>query len=61
MLFFGLLDHDLQEVIELHPSKEGAEAELQELLGDEPGWVTKLEVVVVDFGTPPTVRATKRA
>ena len=57
MLFYGLLDRELQEVIEFYPSKEAAEAELQEILGDEPGWVTKLEVVVVDFETPPMVRA----
>ena len=50
MLFDGLLDRELQEVIEFYPSREAAEAELREILGDEPGWVRKLEVVRVDFG-----------
>jgi hypothetical protein len=43
--FYGLLDHDLREVIEFYPSREAAEKELAEILRDEPGWVTKLEVV----------------
>lgn len=57
MIFYGLLDHELHEVIEFYTSREAAEAELREILGDEPGWVTKLQVVAVDFGMPPTVRA----
>ena len=47
--FHVLLDHDLDEVIEFYPSREAAEAELAEILHDEPGWVEKLELVVVDF------------
>jgi hypothetical protein len=48
--FYGLLDHDLREAIEFYPSREAVEAELAEILGDEPGWVTKLEIVQVDLG-----------
>ena len=44
VLFYGLLDHELQEMIEFYPSREAAEAELAEILGDNPGWVSKLEV-----------------
>jgi hypothetical protein len=47
--FYGLLDHDLREVIEFDPSREAAEKELAEILRHEPGWVTKLEVVKVDL------------
>jgi hypothetical protein len=47
--FYGLLDRDLDEVIEFYPSREAAERELAEILADEPGWVEKLEIVLVDF------------
>ena len=47
--FYGLLDRDHAEVIEFYPSREAAERELAEILHDEPGWVEKLEVVLVDF------------
>ncbi len=46
---YGLLDHMIDEVIEFYPSREAAEAELAEILEDEPEWVTKLEVVFADF------------
>jgi hypothetical protein len=48
--FYGLLDRDLVEVIEFYPSREAAEKEFAEILADEPGWSTKLEVVQVDLG-----------
>jgi hypothetical protein len=47
--FHVLLDHGLSEVIEFYPSREAAQRELAEILADEPGWVEKLEIVVVDF------------
>lgn len=37
--FYGLLDHDLDEVIEFYPSRDEAEEDLAAILGDEPGWV----------------------
>jgi len=37
--FYGLLDHDIEEVIEFYVSKEAAEHEPAEMLADEPGWV----------------------
>ena len=40
---------DLDEVIEFYRSREAAERELAEILADEPGWVEKLEIVLVDF------------
>jgi hypothetical protein len=42
MIFGGLLDHDLDEMIEFYPSREAAEAELAEVLADEPGWATMI-------------------
>ena len=56
MRFYGLLDHDLDEVIEFYPSREEAERDLAEILAVEPGWVEKPEVVLVDFlGVEPAV------
>jgi hypothetical protein len=44
-------------VIEFYPSSEAAEAELAEILGDEPGWRDRFEIVIVDFGlAEPVVR-----
>lgn len=57
MIFYGLLDREIAEVIEFYPSREAAEAELREILADEPGWIAKLEVVAVDFvGDKPKVK-----
>jgi hypothetical protein len=43
-------------VIEFYPSRDAAEHELAEVLSDEPGWIDKLEIVLVDFsGAEPTV------
>jgi hypothetical protein len=36
--FYGLLDRELDEVIEFYPSLEDAEREFAEVLGDEAGW-----------------------
>jgi hypothetical protein len=59
MRFYGLLDHDLQEVIEFWVSNDAAQHELAEVLSDEPGWIDKLEIVLVDIGGPePTVAST---
>lgn len=46
----GLLDHELAEVIEFYPTQAEANVTLAEILGDEPGWESKLEIVRVDFG-----------
>ena len=59
--FYGLLDHEHAEVIEFYPSRHVAETEFAEILRDEPGWVEKLEIVLVDFGgLEPTVATTAR-
>jgi hypothetical protein len=47
--FYGLLDREHAEMIELYPSREAAARELAEILADEPGWVEKLEIVLVHF------------
>jgi hypothetical protein len=49
MRFYGLLDHEIEEIIEFYPSYWAAEAERLEILEDEPLWWDKLEVVLVDF------------
>jgi hypothetical protein len=54
--FYGLLDRDHAEVIEFYPSLQGAELALREILGDEPDWAGRFEVVLVDFsGAEPAV------
>jgi hypothetical protein len=47
--FYGLLDREHAEMIELYPSREAAARELAEILADEPEWVEKLEIVLVHF------------
>jgi len=37
------------ETLDLFVSREAAEAELQEILQDEPGWVNVLSVVPIEF------------
>jgi hypothetical protein len=54
----GLLDREIERVIEFYPSLEAAEAELAVILSDEPTWVAKLGIVLVDFsGAEPAVTA----
>jgi hypothetical protein len=50
VLLYGLLDRQLERVVEFYVSREAAERELAVLLRDEPEWVELLEVVRVDFG-----------
>jgi hypothetical protein len=51
MIFHGLADYSVNEVIELYCSEQEAEANLSEILRDEPGWAGTLEVVEVEFGS----------
>jgi len=37
-------------VIEFYPSRDAADREFAEILADGPGWVEKLEIVLVDRG-----------
>jgi hypothetical protein len=61
VVFYGLLDHNLDEVIEFCLTRDAAERELAEILADEPGWAAKLEIVLVDFGgLEPIVATTAR-
>lgn len=56
MLFWGIADADLSEVVEFFASRQDAERELRTILRDEPTWAGKLSVVAVDFSAPtPTV------
>jgi hypothetical protein len=51
VIFYGLVDHSVSEVIELYASSEEAEGTLRQILEDEPGWVGTLEVVEVELGS----------
>ena len=50
VIFFGLADYSVQEVIEFYPSREEAEETLRQVLEDEPAFENILEVVTVDLG-----------
>ncbi len=53
---YGLLDHDLDKVIEIYSSRDVADRELAEILHDEPHWAWRFEIVIVDLGgAEPTV------
>jgi len=51
MIFWGLADHRVEEVIDFYPSREEAEETLKQVLQDEPGWAGVLEVVSVELGS----------
>jgi hypothetical protein len=48
MLFWGLADYQVSEIIEVFARRAEAERMLQDCLSDEPEWATILEVVPVD-------------
>jgi hypothetical protein len=50
VLLHGLLDRQLERVVEFYVWREAAERELAVLLRDEPGWEAELAIVRVDFG-----------
>ena len=50
MLLYGLLDRQLERVVEFYVSREAVERERAVILADEPEWEAELEIVRVDFG-----------
>jgi len=50
VIFWGLADHRVEEVIDFYATREQAEKTLNEVLEDEPGWAGVLEVVEVELG-----------
>jgi hypothetical protein len=48
MIFWGLADHRVEEVIDFYATRGEAEETLKQVLEDEPGWVGVLEVVAVE-------------
>jgi hypothetical protein len=51
MIFWGLADHRVEEVIDFYATRGEAEETLRRVLEDEPGWVGMLEVVEVELGS----------
>jgi hypothetical protein len=51
MIFWGLADHRVEEVIDFYATREQAEETLKRVLEDEPGWAGMLEVVAVELGS----------
>jgi len=50
VIFYGLADHSVKEVIDVYASRDEAEETLEQVPEDEPGWAGILEVVAVDLG-----------
>jgi hypothetical protein len=50
VVFYGIADARLSEVVELYPTREKAETALAEVLFDEPDWRDVLSVVPVILG-----------
>jgi hypothetical protein len=51
MIFWGLADHRVEEVIGFYPTREQAEETLSQVLEDEPAGAGLLEVVEVELGS----------
>jgi hypothetical protein len=49
VVFYGVVDRRLREVIEFFASRSGAETFIAECLADEPDWTDILTVEVVEF------------
>jgi hypothetical protein len=50
VIFYGLAEYTLQEVVEMFVLREEAERTLREVLRDEPEWREILGLVRVEFG-----------
>ena len=50
MLWWGIRDRSTERVVEFFASRHEAEETLEEILGDEPGWTSILEVVPLELG-----------
>ena len=51
MIYYGVLDRRIGEVVEFFTSREGAEKFVAECLADEPEWRDVLAIHVVEFET----------
>jgi hypothetical protein len=47
MLFWGLADFSVGEIVEFYPSREDAERALRDVLADEPQWEGMLASMAV--------------
>lgn len=50
MLWWGIHDRSVKHVVEFFLSRDEAEETLEVILGDEPEWVSILEVVPLELG-----------
>lgn len=62
VVFWGIADAFIDEVVLFFASREEAQGELRAILQDEPGWADKLSLVLVDFSarTPDVHFVTER-
>jgi hypothetical protein len=49
VIFWGLIETDLQEAVELFVDRAEAEAALADVLHDEPGWEGLVVVEAIEF------------
>jgi hypothetical protein len=49
VVLYGLVELDLQEVVEFYPSQAEAEAALRAALNDEPDWAPILAVARIEY------------
>jgi len=49
MIFWGLADYEVNEIIEVFADRGDAEKMLRDCLSDEPDWAEILEVVPVEL------------
>ena len=53
MIFYGLADYAVDEIIEFYATKEDAQVALRQVLEDEPQWKPILGIETVNFGATP--------
>lgn len=52
MLWWGIHDRSVRQVVEFFLSRDEAEETLEAILGDEPEWADILEIVPLELGEP---------
>jgi hypothetical protein len=52
MIFYGLADYRLLEIIDSWPRREETEEALRQVLEDEPSWIGLVGVEAVELSTP---------
>jgi hypothetical protein len=51
VIFYGVVDAQIDEIVEFFASPADAERFIEECVGDEPGWFAMLSVAPIEFET----------